>query len=160
MIRFTIAILLGLAMIAVDVFGQESATSSKVPSSSQSQAPSTEGHAPPSTPAGTGPAPPPPFKVCGVKVPPPCATPPRAIKSPSPDYSKEARKQKIEGISVLWLIVGPDGLPHDIRVARIIGYGLDEKAIEAVKKWRFKPGTMDGHPVAVQINVEVTFRLY
>jgi TonB family protein len=60
----------------------------------------------------------------------------------------------------LYLIVDTDGLPRDIRVARSIGYGLDEEAIEAVKKWKFKPSTFDGHPVAVQVNVEVAFRLH
>jgi TonB family protein len=160
MIRLAIAILLGLLMIAAHVSAQENTTSSTRPSGSQSQVPSAEDRAPPSTPLGAGPGPSATFKVCGAKNPPPCATPPRAIKSPNPDYSKEARKKNIEGTAVLWLIVGVDGLPRDIRIARPVGYGLDEKAIEAVKKWRFKPSTMDGHPVAVQINVEVTFRLY
>jgi TonB family protein len=61
---------------------------------------------------------------------------------------------------VLWLVVGPDGKPRDIRVARTLGLGLDEKALEAVKNWRFEPALKDNKPVAVQINVEVTFRLY
>jgi len=56
--------------------------------------------------------------------------------------------------------VGPDGKPRDIRVARQLGMGLDEKAIEAVKNWRFDPAMKDGKPVAVAINVEVSFRLY
>jgi TonB family protein len=160
MIRLAIAILLGLLMIATDVFAQENAPSSAVPPGSQSQAPSTEDHRPPSTPLGAGPGPSATFKVCGAKNPPPCATPPRVIKSPNPDYSKEARKKNVEGTAVLWLIVGADGLPRDIRITRPVGYGLDEKAIEAVKKWKFKPSTLDGHAVAVQINVELTFRLY
>jgi len=60
----------------------------------------------------------------------------------------------------LWLVVGADGVPRDIKVARSMCCGLDDEAIKAVQKWRFKPGTIDGHPVAIQINVEVTFRLY
>ncbi len=64
------------------------------------------------------------------------------------------------GTVVLWLVVGPDGKPRDIRVARTLGLGLDEKAIEAVKNWRFEPAYKDGKPVAVQINVEVNFHLY
>jgi TonB family protein len=60
----------------------------------------------------------------------------------------------------LWLIVGADGRPRDIKVARAIGMGLDEKAIEAVRAWRFEPARKDGQPVAVQINVEVEFRLF
>jgi TonB family protein len=61
---------------------------------------------------------------------------------------------------VLWLVVGADGKPREIRVQRTLGLGLDEKAIEAVKTWRFEPALKDGKPVAVQINVEVSFRLY
>jgi TonB family protein len=58
------------------------------------------------------------------------------------------------------MVVGPDGKPHNIRVVRTLGLGLDEKAIEAVKNWRFKPAMKDGKPVAVQISVEVEFHLY
>lgn len=85
---------------------------------------------------------------------------PRAIYAPDPEYSEEARKAKYQGTCVLWLIVGPDGHPRDIRVARSLGLGLDEKAVEAVKQWKFDPAMKDGKPVAVQINVEVDFRLY
>ena len=85
---------------------------------------------------------------------------PRVIYQPDPEYSEEARKAKYQGTCVLWLVVGPDGRPRDIRVARTLGLGLDEKAIEAVKTWKFEPAMKDGKPVAVQINVEVEFRLY
>ena len=85
---------------------------------------------------------------------------PKAIFAPDPEYSEEARKAKYQGTCVLWLVVGPDGRPRDIRVSRTLGLGLDEKAIEAVKTWRFEPAMKDGRPVAVQINVEVSFRLY
>ena len=85
---------------------------------------------------------------------------PKAIYAPDPEYSEEARKAKFTGTCVLWLVVGPDGRPKDIKVARSLGLGLDEKAIEAVKSWKFEPAMKDGKPVAVQINVEVSFRLY
>lgn len=85
---------------------------------------------------------------------------PRAVFSPDPEYSEEARKAKYQGTVVLWVVVGPDGKPHDIRVQRTLGMGLDEKAIEAVRQWKFEPAKKDGQPVAVQINVEVNFRLY
>jgi periplasmic protein TonB len=85
---------------------------------------------------------------------------PRATYAPDPEYSEEARKAKYQGVVVLWLIVGPDGRPRDIKVSRQLGMGLDQKAIEAVRMWRFEPATKDGKPVAVQINVEVNFRLY
>jgi len=85
---------------------------------------------------------------------------PKPIYAPDPEYSEEARKAKYQGTCVLWLVVGPDGKPRDIKVARTLGLGLDEKAIEAVKTWKFEPAMKDGKPVAVQINVEVSFRLY
>jgi periplasmic protein TonB len=85
---------------------------------------------------------------------------PKAIYSPDPEYSEEARKVKHMGVVVLWLVVGPDGKPRDIRVVRTLGLGLDEKAIEAVKNWRFEPALKDGKPVAVQVNIEVNFHLY
>jgi TonB family protein len=85
---------------------------------------------------------------------------PKAIYAPDPEYSEEARKVKHMGVVVLWLVVGPDGKPRDIRVVRTLGLGLDEKAIEAVKNWRFEPALKDGKPVAVQVNIEVNFHLY
>ncbi len=87
-------------------------------------------------------------------------SPPRALDTPDPEYSEEARKAKYQGTCVLWLIVGPDGKPRDEKVARALGMGLDEKAIQAVRNWKFEPAMKDGKPVAVQINVEVNFRLY
>ncbi len=85
---------------------------------------------------------------------------PRALFAPDPEYSEEARKAKYQGVVVLWLIVGPDGRPRDMKIVRSLGMGLDQKAIEAVRQWKFEPAMKDGKPVAVQINVEVNFRLY
>ena len=87
-------------------------------------------------------------------------TAPRVIYAPDPEFSEEARKSKYQGTVVLWLVVGPDGRTHNIRVQRTLGMGLDEKAVEAIRRWRFEPARKDGVPVAVQINVEVNFRLY
>ena len=67
---------------------------------------------------------------------------------------------KFQGTVILWVIVGVDGRTHDIRVQRTLGMGLDEKALEAIRQWRFEPGHKDGVAVAVQVNVEVNFRLY
>jgi TonB family protein len=83
---------------------------------------------------------------------------PRALNTPDPEYSEEARKAKYQGTVVLWLIVDQNGHPQQVKVARSLGMGLDEKAIEAVRKWTFEPAQKDGKPVAVQINVEVNFR--
>jgi TonB family protein len=85
---------------------------------------------------------------------------PRVVYDPDPEYSEEARKAKYQGTVTLWLVVSAEGKPYDIRVQRSLGMGLDEKAIEAVKQWRFEPARKDGHPVPVMINVEVNFRLY
>jgi TonB family protein len=85
---------------------------------------------------------------------------PRVLENPSPEYSEEARKAKYQGTVVLWLIVDSNGKPRDVKVARSLGMGLDQKAIEAVRLWKFQPARKDGSPVAVQINVEVNFHLY
>jgi periplasmic protein TonB len=85
---------------------------------------------------------------------------PKALDTPDPEYSEEARKAKYQGTCILWLIVDQNGRPQQIKVARSLGMGLDQKAVEAVQHWKFEPAMKDGHPVAVQINVEVNFRLY
>jgi periplasmic protein TonB len=85
---------------------------------------------------------------------------PEVIYSPEPSFSDEARKAKFQGVVLLMLIVGKDGHPYNIRVRQSLGMGLDEKAIEAVKNWRFHPATLNGQPVATQIGVQVDFHLY
>ena len=87
-------------------------------------------------------------------------SPPRPIHAPDPDYSDDARKSRYQGTVVVWLIVGPDGAPRDLQIERPLGLGLDEKAIDTISKWKFEPAKKDGNPVAVQIDVEVSFRLY
>lgn len=85
---------------------------------------------------------------------------PRVIHEVEPEFSEEARKAKYQGTCTLGLIVGTDGRPSNIRVLSSLGMGLDEKAIEAVKNWMFEPAMKDGHPVRVEIAVEVDFHLY
>lgn len=85
---------------------------------------------------------------------------PRALYSPDPEFSEDARKTKYQGTDVLSLTVGVDGLPYDVCVVNALGHGLDEKAIEAVKRWKFQPAMKDGRPVPVRLSVEVDFRLY
>jgi TonB family protein len=87
-------------------------------------------------------------------------TAPRVLEDPSPDYSEEARKAKYQGIVVLLLIVDSNGKPQNVKIQRSLGMGLDQKAIEAVRLWKFQPAMKNGSPVAVQISVEVNFRLY
>jgi len=76
-----------------------------------------------------------------------------------PEYSEEARKAKWQGAVLLQALIDENGVPQTIFVARALGMGLDQKAIEAVQQWRFKPGTKDGQPVPVSANIEVNFRL-
>jgi TonB family protein len=76
-----------------------------------------------------------------------------------PEYSEQARKAKFQGTVVLNLVVQRDGSVRDIRIVNSLGLGLDEKAIEAVKQWRFRPGEKNGQAVDVSAIIEVTFRL-
>ncbi|HEX3154943.1 MAG TPA: TonB family protein [Candidatus Angelobacter sp.] len=85
---------------------------------------------------------------------------PRPIFTPEPEFSEEARKAKYQGVVVLNIVVGTDGRVHNPRVVRSLGMGLDEKAIEGVKTWKFDPSKRDGRAVAVEMNIEVSFNLY
>jgi TonB family protein len=76
-----------------------------------------------------------------------------------PEYSEKALKAKYQGTVLLDIEVDPSGKAANIRVKRGLGMGLDEKAIEAVRQWRFKPGYKDGKPVTVSATVQVSFRL-
>jgi len=84
---------------------------------------------------------------------------PVLVTKVEPEYSEEARKAKFSGSVLLQIVVDATGIPRDIRVVRPLGLGLDEKAVEAVAHWRFRPGMKGGRAVAVQANVEVSFRL-
>ena len=86
-------------------------------------------------------------------------SPPTVVYKVEPEYSEEARKAKFQGTVVLFVVVDEKGNPRDLRVIRPLGLGLDQKAIEAVEKWRFNPGKKDGKPVPVQATIEVNFRL-
>jgi protein TonB len=86
-------------------------------------------------------------------------TNPVPIYRPEPQYSEEARKAKWQGAVLLSLVVDETGKPTDIKVIRPLGLGLDEQAIKAVSMWTFKPGTLNGKPVKVQAQIEVSFRL-
>ena len=85
---------------------------------------------------------------------------PIPIFTPDPDFSDEARRAKYQGLCLISLIVDAQGNPQNVRVARALGMGLDEKALEAVRQYKFKPAMKDGKPVPVMISVEVNFRLY
>jgi len=84
---------------------------------------------------------------------------PSVLSKVEPEYSEEARKAKWQGTVILQLVVDEHGLPQQMKVTRSLGLGLDQKAIEAVGKWKFKPGMKDGKPVPVLATIEVNFRL-
>jgi len=84
---------------------------------------------------------------------------PQVLSKVEPEYSEEARKAKWQGTVVLSLVVDDQGRPQGLKVLRSLGLGLDQKAIEAVEKWRFKPGMKDGKAVPVMATIEVNFRL-
>jgi protein TonB len=84
---------------------------------------------------------------------------PSVLSKVEPEYSEEARKAKWQGSVVLSVIVDELGRPRNVRVLRSLGLGLDQKAVEAVLQWRFRPGLKDGKPVPVMATIEVNFRL-
>jgi TonB family protein len=86
--------------------------------------------------------------------------PPRLVYSPEPDFSEEARKRKVRGVVTLSVVVTSVGKTTLVRVLQGLGHGIDEKAVEAVSKWKFQPATKDGKPVSAEIAVEVDFGLY
>lgn len=85
--------------------------------------------------------------------------PPNAIYAPDPDYSKAARAVKRQAVSVLGMIVEADGTPSDIWVKRKSGLGLDQMAVETLRKWKLRPAMKNGKPVAVPATIEVAFHL-
>ena len=86
-------------------------------------------------------------------------TSPQLLYKVEPEFSEEARKAKYQGVVVLVIEVDVSGRPRNLRVLHGLGLGLDEKAIDAVARWRFRPAYQDGKPVVSQATVEVTFRL-
>jgi len=89
----------------------------------------------------------------------PDITPPAVIYKKEPEYSEEARKAKYQGTVVLYVDLDASGQVTKVTVNRSLGLGLDQKAVEAVSQWQFKPGMQAGKPVAMRAQVEVSFRL-
>ncbi len=84
---------------------------------------------------------------------------PNLVQKVEPEYTEEARKACLSGSVLVSLVIDEHGVPRDIRVVRPLGLGLDEKAMEAVSTWRFKPALRNGQPVAIRARVEVNFRI-
>jgi bla regulator protein blaR1 len=85
---------------------------------------------------------------------------PKLIFAPDPEFTEKARRAKYQGVCVISTVVDAQGNPTQVQVVRHLGMGLDKKAVEAVKKYRFTPAMRLGNPVAVQVNIEVNFRVY
>jgi TonB family protein len=86
--------------------------------------------------------------------------PPVLTYAADPEYTEAARKAKLSGNVIVALIVDSAGEPQNVRVARGLGNELDEKAVEAVQQYRFKPATRNGEPVPANLNVEVNFQIF
>ena len=84
---------------------------------------------------------------------------PVLIREVKPQYSEGAKQRKVQGLVELTAVVRPTGRPENIEIIRSLDPELDAQAIEALKQWEFKPGTLDGKPVSVSVNVELTFTL-
>jgi TonB family protein len=89
----------------------------------------------------------------------PGMTPPRLAYKVEPEYTEEARMAKYQGTVLVSAVVGVDGTAQDMKVVRGLGLGLDQKAVQAISKWKFNPGTLNGQPVPVVAQIEVNFRL-
>ena len=86
-------------------------------------------------------------------------TAPRLIRTVDPEYTAKARQANIQGTVVLALVVDSSGNTTMIKVSQGLGSGLDEKATEAMRQWKFEPGTLHGKPVAIAMCAQVNFRL-
>jgi TonB family protein len=90
-------------------------------------------------------------------------TSPQLVREVKPNYTGDAMRAKLQGVVELECIVLPDGSvdPKSIKITRSLdaNFGLDEQAKIAVRQWKFRPGTLRGQPVAVIVNVELTFTL-
>jgi len=87
-------------------------------------------------------------------------TAPKPVYTPDPEYSERARKKKVNGTVVVAMIVTPEGRVRDVKIAKSLDEGLNKQALAAVRTWKFEPATKDGKPVAVHLNVDVSFRVY
>jgi len=82
------------------------------------------------------------------------------IHCPDPTYTDPARQAKVNGTSIFEVLIATSGEAAQLQPVKMLGYGLDEKAFEAIKHWKFRRATKDGSPVPVVVPIEVTFRIY
>jgi protein TonB len=86
--------------------------------------------------------------------------PPKLIHSVDPKFSNAARDKKFSGKVQVYFWVGKDGIPSHLKIIRGVGYGLDENAVEAIRQYRFKPATLNGEPVIVDMYIDVNFQIF
>ena len=84
---------------------------------------------------------------------------PRIISRVEPTYTQEARDAHRQGVVVLYAEITPEGRPENIQILRGLGMGMDEKAVETYRQWKFQPATKDGNPITVMLTVEMNFSL-
>lgn len=87
-------------------------------------------------------------------------TPPKMIYTSDPPYAEQARQARYPGAETLLVVIDQTGAVTNIRITTPLGMGLDQKAVNAAKKWRFDPAVKDGQPVAVEIEMKMDFHLY
>ncbi len=85
---------------------------------------------------------------------------PKCISCPEPSYSEEARQARFQGTVDLWIVLNENGRAEEIQIAKPLGMGLDEEAVNAVREWQFEPARRNGEPVAVRFPLEMGFYLY
>ena len=90
----------------------------------------------------------------------PGMTHPKVVHQIEPDFSGRARRKKIQGTVTMSIIVTPDGKVRDAQVVNSLDKDLDKNALDCVAKWQFEPGTKDGQPVAMRMDVQINFHLY
>jgi periplasmic protein TonB len=88
-------------------------------------------------------------------------TMPVLVKDVKPEYTREAREARIQGMVNLDAVVLKDGSVGEVTVTKSLDqkYGLDDQAVKALKQWQFKPGTKDGKPADVRVSIEMSFTL-
>ena len=82
------------------------------------------------------------------------------VECPAPEFTSGARQEKRSGVVVLWTIITAGGWASDMVVVKSAGHNIDEQAVLAVSRWKFKPGTKDGKPVATATTIEINFSIY
>jgi periplasmic protein TonB len=89
----------------------------------------------------------------------PSSSPPQIVKKVQPEYTQEALDASISGTVILSAEIDENGVPSHLRLVRGLGWGLDQKAFQAVRQWRFRPALRKGAPVRMRVPIEVSFRL-